>query len=127
MLRDTCMSVANPVIMVMMATFIHSGSHGSRSRTLSRLVSKFMRILNFTLFLLMSVLCRYRSAFLTKTKEYKCTPTYTMLLDLFTAEIFLKLGRQKEAAAIYRDLINRNPENWAYYRGYEEAMSLGSA
>ena len=28
MLRDTCMSVANPVIMVMMATFIHHGDDG---------------------------------------------------------------------------------------------------
>ena len=50
-----------------------------------------------------------------------------MVLGLFAAEIFLKLSRQKEAAAIYRDLINRNPENWAYYRGYEEAMLLGKA
>lgn len=40
------------------------------------------------------------------------------------AEILLKLGRNEEAAAIYRDLINRNPENWAYYKGYEEASKL---
>lgn len=38
------------------------------------------------------------------------------------AELLLTLGRREEAAAIYRDLINRNPENKAYYKGYEEAV-----
>ncbi|KAK7097914.1 N-alpha-acetyltransferase 15, NatA auxiliary subunit-like [Littorina saxatilis] len=41
-----------------------------------------------------------------------------------TAEIQLELGRKMEASSIYRDLINRNPENWAYYRGYERSMAL---
>lgn len=43
-----------------------------------------------------------------------------------TAEIFLKLDRKEEAASIYRSLIDRNPENWAYYKGYEQSMSLES-
>ncbi|KAL4230867.1 N-alpha-acetyltransferase 15 [Mactra antiquata] len=36
-------------------------------------------------------------------------------------EIYLKLGRYKDAAVIYTDLINRNPENWDYFKGLESA------
>ena len=46
---------------------------------------------------------------------------------VIAAEIMLKLGRKKEATTIYRELINRNPENWAYYKGYEDSLALGKA
>ena len=37
----------------------------------------------------------------------------------------MELGRKKEAAVVYADLINRNPENWAYYKGLETALEPG--
>lgn len=43
----------------------------------------------------------------------------------FTGEIYLQMGRQADAAVIYTDLINRNPENWAYYKGLEDATQAG--
>lgn len=36
-------------------------------------------------------------------------------------EIYLQMGRTSEAAVVYTDLINRNPENWAYYKGLEDS------
>jgi len=42
-----------------------------------------------------------------------------------TAELLLKLGRHREAAEIYKELINRNPENWGHYKGLEEATKPG--
>lgn len=44
----------------------------------------------------------------------------------FTGEIYLQMGRQADAAVIYTDLINRNPENWAYYKGLEDATQAGN-
>jgi hypothetical protein len=35
------------------------------------------------------------------------------------------MGRKPEAAVIYTDLINRNPENWAYYKGLEDSVQPG--
>lgn len=37
----------------------------------------------------------------------------------------LKLNRLKEAAEVYRRLLERNPENWAYYEGLEKALRPG--
>ncbi|KAM3934345.1 N-alpha-acetyltransferase 16, NatA auxiliary subunit isoform 1-T1 [Leptodactylus fuscus] len=37
-------------------------------------------------------------------------------------EVYLKLGRWKEAAEVFRALINRNPENWKYYENLEKAL-----
>uniref|UniRef100_A0A674PLT5 N-alpha-acetyltransferase 15, NatA auxiliary subunit a n=1 Tax=Takifugu rubripes TaxID=31033 RepID=A0A674PLT5_TAKRU len=37
-------------------------------------------------------------------------------------ELFLKLERPEEAAVVYRRLLERNPENWAYYHGLEKAL-----
>uniref|UniRef100_A0A4W3KJG4 N-alpha-acetyltransferase 15, NatA auxiliary subunit a n=1 Tax=Callorhinchus milii TaxID=7868 RepID=A0A4W3KJG4_CALMI len=37
-------------------------------------------------------------------------------------ELLLKLNRLEEAADVYRRLLERNPENWAYYRGLEKAL-----
>lgn len=40
----------------------------------------------------------------------------------FAGELFLKLERPEEAAVVYRRLLERNPENWAYYQGLEKAL-----
>ena len=42
-----------------------------------------------------------------------------------SAKLYLKLERFDDAVKIYRDLHERNPENWAYYTGLEEAMRPG--
>ncbi|XP_005102206.1 N-alpha-acetyltransferase 15, NatA auxiliary subunit [Aplysia californica] len=41
-----------------------------------------------------------------------------------TAHLLTLMEEHEKAAGIYKDLIDRNPENWAYYRGYETAMHL---
>ena len=41
------------------------------------------------------------------------------------AAILLQLGDLEKAATIYRDLIHRNPENWAYYECFETAVIPG--
>ncbi|CAG5134319.1 unnamed protein product [Candidula unifasciata] len=41
-----------------------------------------------------------------------------------TANLHILLGQPEKAGEIYKDLICRNPENWAYYQGYEKAMKL---
>ncbi|GFO47570.1 N-alpha-acetyltransferase 15, nata auxiliary subunit-like [Plakobranchus ocellatus] len=40
------------------------------------------------------------------------------------ASLHLQLGDPKKAAEINKTLINRNPENWAYYKEYENALGL---
>ena len=35
------------------------------------------------------------------------------------------MDRRDEAANVYLDLINRNPENWAYYKGLEDSVKPG--
>lgn len=37
-------------------------------------------------------------------------------------EVLLKLGKLKEASEIYKELIDRNAENWYYYKGLESAL-----
>uniref|UniRef100_A0A8C5HMP0 N(alpha)-acetyltransferase 15, NatA auxiliary subunit a n=1 Tax=Gouania willdenowi TaxID=441366 RepID=A0A8C5HMP0_GOUWI len=37
-------------------------------------------------------------------------------------ELFLRLERLDEATEVYRRLQERNPENWSYYRGLENAL-----
>lgn len=34
----------------------------------------------------------------------------------------LKLGRLKEAGEVYKELIERNAENWYYYEGLEKSL-----
>ncbi|XP_014913525.1 N-alpha-acetyltransferase 15, NatA auxiliary subunit isoform X2 [Poecilia latipinna] len=41
-------------------------------------------------------------------------------------ELLLKLERPEEASEIYTRLLERNPENWAYYKGLEYALKPGS-
>jgi peptide alpha-N-acetyltransferase len=38
----------------------------------------------------------------------------------------LQLCRLEDAADVYRGLQERNPENWAYYKGLEKALKPGS-
>lgn len=44
---------------------------------------------------------------------------------VFTGELLLKLERPDEASEVYRKLQDRNPENWAYYKGLEKALKPG--
>ncbi|KAI1238626.1 hypothetical protein IHE44_0013363 [Lamprotornis superbus] len=37
-------------------------------------------------------------------------------------ELLLQLGRLEEAVEVYKGLQERNPENWAYYKGLEKAL-----
>ncbi|XP_023603957.1 N-alpha-acetyltransferase 16, NatA auxiliary subunit isoform X7 [Myotis lucifugus] len=41
-------------------------------------------------------------------------------------EMLLKLGRLKEASEVFKNLIDRNAENWCYYEGLEKALQLSS-
>ncbi|KAM4860208.1 N-alpha-acetyltransferase 16, NatA auxiliary subunit isoform 2-T2 [Thomomys bottae] len=41
-------------------------------------------------------------------------------------EILLKLGRLKEASEIFKNLIDRNAENWCYFEGLEKALQLST-
>ncbi|KAM6953228.1 N-alpha-acetyltransferase 15, NatA auxiliary subunit-like [Aplochiton taeniatus] len=41
-------------------------------------------------------------------------------------EVLLKLERPDEALEVYRNLQERNPENWAYYQGLEKALKPAS-
>ena len=44
------------------------------------------------------------------------------LFNLFSAQYYLDLEENEKAASIYWDLLERNPENWAYYKGLEKAL-----
>ena len=37
----------------------------------------------------------------------------------------MQLGKTEKVGEIYKDLITRNPENWAYYKGLEDAVKPG--
>lgn len=39
-----------------------------------------------------------------------------------TGELLLKLERLDEATEVYHRLQERNPENWSYYHGLENAL-----
>nr|XP_023845730.1 N-alpha-acetyltransferase 15, NatA auxiliary subunit isoform X4 [Salvelinus alpinus] len=41
-------------------------------------------------------------------------------------ELLLQLDRSEEATEVYRQLQERNPENWAYYQGLEKALKPAS-
>ena len=51
--------------------------------------------------------------------------THAFILTSFSGEILLSLDRRDEAANVYLDLIKRNPENWAYYKGLEDSVRPG--
>ncbi|XP_045143025.1 N-alpha-acetyltransferase 16, NatA auxiliary subunit [Echinops telfairi] len=49
-----------------------------------------------------------------------------LLVDEIKGEMLLKLGRLKEASEVFKNLIDRNAENWYYYEGLEKALQLSS-
>ncbi|XP_075419134.1 N-alpha-acetyltransferase 16, NatA auxiliary subunit isoform X2 [Tenrec ecaudatus] len=49
-----------------------------------------------------------------------------LLVDEIKGEMLLKLGRLKEASEVFKNLIDRNAENWYYYEGLEKALQLST-
>uniref|UniRef100_A0A5F9C235 N-alpha-acetyltransferase 16, NatA auxiliary subunit n=1 Tax=Oryctolagus cuniculus TaxID=9986 RepID=A0A5F9C235_RABIT len=49
-----------------------------------------------------------------------------LLVEEIKGEILLKLGRLNEASEVFKNLIDRNAENWCYYEGLEKALQLSS-
>ncbi|XP_045333909.1 N-alpha-acetyltransferase 16, NatA auxiliary subunit isoform X11 [Leopardus geoffroyi] len=49
-----------------------------------------------------------------------------LLVEEIKGEMLLKLGRLKEASEVFKNLIDRNAENWCYYEGLEKALQLNS-
>ncbi|KAM7321271.1 hypothetical protein ACRRTK_019363 [Alexandromys fortis] len=49
-----------------------------------------------------------------------------LLVEEIKGEMLLKLGRLKEAGEVFKNLIDRNAENWCYYEGLEKALQLRS-
>ncbi|XP_077014482.1 N-alpha-acetyltransferase 16, NatA auxiliary subunit isoform X3 [Tamandua tetradactyla] len=49
-----------------------------------------------------------------------------LLVEEIKGEMLLKLGRLKEAGEVFKNLIDRNAENWCYYEGLEKALQLSS-
>ncbi|KAM5278003.1 N-alpha-acetyltransferase 16, NatA auxiliary subunit isoform 5-T5 [Hipposideros larvatus] len=49
-----------------------------------------------------------------------------LLVEEIKGEVLLKLGRLKEASEVFKNLIDRNAENWYYYEGLEKALQLSS-
>nr|XP_060625217.1 N-alpha-acetyltransferase 16, NatA auxiliary subunit isoform X1 [Anolis sagrei ordinatus] len=45
-----------------------------------------------------------------------------LMIEEIRGEMLLKLGRLKEASEVYKELIDRNAENWHYYEGLEKAL-----
>ncbi|XP_030056406.1 N-alpha-acetyltransferase 16, NatA auxiliary subunit isoform X1 [Microcaecilia unicolor] len=45
-----------------------------------------------------------------------------LMVEEIKGEMLLRLGRVSEAAKVYRDLIDRNAENWCYYEGLEQSL-----
>uniref|UniRef100_A0A6I8NVK3 N-alpha-acetyltransferase 16, NatA auxiliary subunit n=1 Tax=Ornithorhynchus anatinus TaxID=9258 RepID=A0A6I8NVK3_ORNAN len=45
-----------------------------------------------------------------------------LLVEEIKGEMLLKLGRLKEAGEVFRELIDRNVENWYYYESLEKAL-----
>ncbi|XP_052588619.1 N-alpha-acetyltransferase 16, NatA auxiliary subunit isoform X2 [Peromyscus californicus insignis] len=50
-----------------------------------------------------------------------------LLVEEIKGEMLLKLGRLKEASDVFKNLIDRNAENWCYYEGLEKALQLRSS
>ena len=48
-----------------------------------------------------------------------------MFCCIFPAKLLLKLKRMGEAATVYRELLDRNPENSEYYKGLQQAINPG--
>ncbi|XP_059129272.1 N-alpha-acetyltransferase 16, NatA auxiliary subunit isoform X2 [Peromyscus eremicus] len=50
-----------------------------------------------------------------------------LLVEEIKGEMLLKLGRLKEASDVFKNLLDRNAENWHYYEGLEKALQLRSS
>lgn len=48
-----------------------------------------------------------------------------ILKNVFLAQLYSDLKQFKESKDMYIELLNRNPENHAYYKGLENAMQAG--
>lgn len=53
---------------------------------------------------------------------FLCTLTPELFPHVSIGELLLNLERLDEATEVYRRLQERNPENWSYYRGLENAL-----
>lgn len=42
------------------------------------------------------------------------------------AKLLMKLDQTEEAVKVYHELLERNPENWAYYQGLEDVLKPGN-
>ncbi|MXQ84667.1 hypothetical protein E5288_WYG016815 [Bos mutus] len=49
-----------------------------------------------------------------------------LLVEEIKGEMLLKVGRLKEASEVFKNLIDRNAENWCYYEGLEKALQLST-
>ncbi|XP_036310672.1 N-alpha-acetyltransferase 16, NatA auxiliary subunit isoform X9 [Pipistrellus kuhlii] len=49
-----------------------------------------------------------------------------LAVEEIKGEMLLKLGRLKEASEVFKNLIDRNAENWCYYEGLEKALQLST-
>ncbi|XP_063160633.1 N-alpha-acetyltransferase 16, NatA auxiliary subunit [Candoia aspera] len=56
------------------------------------------------------------------TEMYERQICDKLMVDEIKGEMLLNLGRLKEAAETYKDLIDRNAESWSYYEGLEKAL-----
>ncbi|XP_017650261.1 N-alpha-acetyltransferase 16, NatA auxiliary subunit isoform X2 [Nannospalax galili] len=57
-------------------------------------------------------------------ETYKKQICDKLLVEEIKGEMLLKLGRLKEASEVFKNLIDRNAENWCYYEGLEKALQL---
>uniref|UniRef100_A0A8C5AYT8 N-alpha-acetyltransferase 15, NatA auxiliary subunit a n=1 Tax=Gadus morhua TaxID=8049 RepID=A0A8C5AYT8_GADMO len=65
--------------------------------------------------------CLYKEA-LEHLNSYEKQICDKMAVEEIRGELLLKLERADEASQVYRRLQERNPENWAYYHGLENAL-----
>ncbi|XP_048826423.1 N-alpha-acetyltransferase 15, NatA auxiliary subunit a [Brienomyrus brachyistius] len=49
-----------------------------------------------------------------------------LAVDEMKGELLIQLDRLDEATEVYRQLLERNPENWSYYHGLEKALKPAS-
>uniref|UniRef100_A0A3B3SSJ7 N-alpha-acetyltransferase 15, NatA auxiliary subunit n=1 Tax=Paramormyrops kingsleyae TaxID=1676925 RepID=A0A3B3SSJ7_9TELE len=49
-----------------------------------------------------------------------------LAVDEMKGDLLIQLDRLDEATEVYRQLLERNPENWSYYRGLEKALKPAS-
>lgn len=55
--------------------------------------------------------------------EYQAQICDKLSVSETRAELLLMLGRLSQAEQVYRELVDGNPENWAYYTGLEKSIN----